>query len=68
MKQRMAINGFGRIGRTVFRAWATRADTQQALQLVAINERADRDTAIHLARYDSTHGRFPASIEPTVNG
>jgi len=68
MKQRMAINGFGRIGRTVFRAWAMRADAQQALQLVAINERADRDTAIHLARYDSTHGRFPASIEPTVNG
>lgn len=68
MSQRLAINGFGRIGRTVFRVWAQRPDALAALDLVAINERADRDTAIHLARFDSTHGRFPGSIEPAPNG
>ncbi len=68
MKQRIAINGFGRIGRSVFRAWAIRPDAQEALILTAINERADRDTAIHLARYDSTHGRFPSAIEATDTG
>ena len=68
MSQRLAINGFGRIGRTVFRVWAQRPDALAALDLVAINERANRETAIHLARFDSTHGRFAGSIEPTPNG
>jgi glyceraldehyde-3-phosphate dehydrogenase type I len=68
MTQRLAINGFGRIGRTAFRVWAERPDALAALDLVAINERADRDTAIHLARFDSTHGRFAGSIEPTADG
>ena len=68
MTQRVAINGFGRIGRTAFRAWAARPDIQQRVQLVAINERADRDTAIHLTRFDSTHGRFPHAITATHRG
>lgn len=68
MTQRLAINGFGRIGRTAFRVWAQRPDALAALDLVAVNERADRDTAIHLARFDSTHGRFAGSIEPTPDG
>lgn len=68
MPQRLAINGFGRIGRTVFRVWAQRPDALAALDLVAINERADRDTAIHLARFDSTHGRFGGMIEPSPEG
>ncbi len=68
MTQRLAINGFGRIGRTAFRVWAQRPDALAALDLVAINERADRDTAIHLARFDSTHGRFAGSIEPSPDG
>lgn len=63
MSYRLAINGFGRIGRTAFRAWASRADARSALNLVAINELADAETVAHLARYDSTHGRFPGRLE-----
>ncbi len=62
MSYRIAINGFGRIGRTAFRAWAQRADAQSALTLAAINELADSETVAHLARYDSTHGRFSGTI------
>lgn len=62
MKSRLAINGFGRIGRTVLRAFAARADAQRQLSLVAINELADAVTLTHLARYDSTHGRYPGAI------
>jgi len=68
MSQRLAINGFGRIGRTVFRVWAQRPDALAALDLVAINERANRETAIHLSRFDSTHCRFGGSIEPSPTG
>ena len=62
MSYRLAINGFGRIGRTVFRALAQRPDARAALSLTAINELADADTVAHLARYDSTHGRFTGRI------
>lgn len=73
MNQRLAINGFGRIGRTVLRAWSQRQALQDALQIVAINEIADPETVAHLARYDSTHGRFPGTLTHnthslTVNG
>ena len=62
MSYRIAINGFGRIGRSAFRAWATRETARQGLTLAAINELADGETVAHLARYDSTHGRFPGVI------
>ncbi len=62
MSYNLAINGFGRIGRSVFRAWAQRADAQEGLCLSAINELADAETVAHLARYDSTHGRFRGDI------
>lgn len=73
MKTRVAINGFGRIGRTVFRVLEERVDAQQSLSLTAINEIADPATVVHLARFDSTHGRFPGVItgtdqDLTVNG
>ena len=64
MTQRIAINGFGRIGRTVLRAWCQQ-QSPGALDIVAINEIADPDTVAHLARYDSTHGRFPGTITHT---
>ena len=57
----LAINGFGRIGRSVFRALYER-DLTGALPVSAINEPADLDTIRYLARYDSTHGRFPGEI------
>ena len=62
MKSRLAINGFGRIGRTVLRAYASRPEARAQLTLAAINEIADPDTVVHLARFDSTHGRFPGRI------
>ena len=66
MTQRIAINGFGRIGRTVLRAWSQQ-QPPGALEIVAINEIADPDTVAHLARYDSTHGRFPGTITHTTD-
>ena len=73
MKQRIAINGFGRIGRTVLRAWTARESLHETVEIAAINEIADPETVAHLARYDSTHGRFPGTVTGTddslqVNG
>ena len=58
---RIAINGYGRIGRCVLRA-LHESDHRNALKVVAINELADAHTVMHLTRYDSTHGRFPAVV------
>ena len=61
MTARVAINGFGRIGRLVLRAYfeAGRND----LDFVAINDLADVKTNAHLLKYDSVHGRFPGTVE-----
>ena len=59
---RLAINGYGRIGRCVLRA-LQESPLRDRLQVVAINELADAGTVLHLTRYDSTHGRFPGSLE-----
>ncbi|MEM9254367.1 MAG: glyceraldehyde 3-phosphate dehydrogenase NAD-binding domain-containing protein [Pseudomonadota bacterium] len=58
---RLAINGYGRIGRSILRA-LYESPLRNELQLVAINELADAGTVLHLTRYDSTHGRFPADL------
>lgn len=58
---RLAINGYGRIGRCVLRALYESGYRDQ-LQVVAINEPADLATIVHLTKYDSTHGRFPAEV------
>jgi glyceraldehyde 3-phosphate dehydrogenase len=55
MALKIAINGFGRIGRVVTRLIATMQD----VELVAINDLADIEMALYLLRYDSVHGRFP---------
>jgi glyceraldehyde 3-phosphate dehydrogenase len=60
MAVRVAINGFGRIGRCLTRLMAA---TGQDLELVAINSRADIARDIHLLRYDSVHGRFPGAVD-----
>lgn len=60
--QRVAINGFGRIGRNVLRAWFENPKAFR-FEIVAINDIADVETLAHLFRYDSTHGRFPGSVE-----
>jgi erythrose-4-phosphate dehydrogenase len=61
MPLRLAINGYGRIGRSVLRALVERQLLSE-LRVVAINEVADLDTILYLTRYDSTHGRFPAAV------
>jgi D-erythrose 4-phosphate dehydrogenase len=59
---RLAINGYGRIGRSVLRA-LYESPHRSALQVVAVNELADARTVLHLSRYDSTHGRFPGALD-----
>ncbi len=59
MAVRVAINGFGRIGRCLTRLMAT---TDKDLELVAINSRADLARDIHLFKYDSVHGRFTGTV------
>ena len=58
MSIRLAINGYGRIGRMVLRALYETERTHE-LSLVAINDLADPRSLLHLTQYDSTHGRFP---------
>lgn len=66
MTIRIAINGFGRIGRSVVRALyeSNRAD---AFTLVAINELADPEGIAHLLKYDTAHGRFACNISQHKN-
>ena len=59
---RVAINGYGRIGRSVLRA-LYESNARQWVQVVAINEPAETKTIAHLTRYDSTHGRFPGTVD-----
>ncbi|HBF93911.1 MAG TPA: type I glyceraldehyde-3-phosphate dehydrogenase [Marinobacter adhaerens] len=72
MTIRIAINGFGRIGRNVLRALYENNYRSQ-LQVVAINDLGDAETNAHLLKYDSAHGRFEADVSHdseslTVNG
>ncbi len=59
MSIRVGINGFGRIGRLVFRALHARA----GVEVVAVNDLADPASLALLLRYDSVHGRFPGKVE-----
>lgn len=61
MTTRIAINGFGRIGRCVLRS-LYESGWPHGLQVVAINELADCKTIAHLCKYDTTHGRFPGQV------
>ncbi len=60
MATRVAINGFGRIGRNILRA-ARKVDAD--LEFVAVNDLTDADTLAHLLRYDSVHGRYEGSVD-----
>ncbi len=64
MTVRVAINGFGRIGRNVLRAIAENG--RKDIEVVAINDLGPVETNAHLLRYDSVHGRFPGEV--TVKG
>mgnify|MGYP006274380917 CR=1 FL=1 len=58
-KTKIGINGFGRIGRLVFRA----AAKKDSIQIVGINDLVDVDYMAYMLKYDSTHGRFDGTIE-----
>ena len=58
MAIKVGINGFGRIGRMVFRVMEERAD----FEVVAINDLAPASSLAHLFKYDSVHGRFPGTV------
>ncbi len=61
LPHRIAINGYGRIGRSFLRA-LIEAGLQEKIEVVHINEPADLDSIAYLTRFDSTHGRFPGSV------
>jgi glyceraldehyde 3-phosphate dehydrogenase len=63
MALRVAINGFGRIGRMVLRA----ASKDKNFEFVAINDLTDAATLAHLFKYDSVHGIFPGKVEHTAD-
>ena len=62
MTLRIAINGFGRIGRCLLRA-LQESPLRERIRVVAINEPADLDSIAYLTRFDSNHGRFPGTVE-----
>lgn len=61
MTFRIAINGYGRIGRCVLRA-VFESGRQDTFTIAAINELSDIETIAHLTKYDTTHGRFPGEV------
>ena len=72
MAIKMAINGYGRIGRNILRALYESNRTDE-IQIVAVNDLGDAATNAHLTQYDTAHGRFPGSVsvdggDMVVNG
>ncbi len=61
MAVKVAINGYGRIGRNIMRALYESGRTDE-LRIVAINDLGDAETNAHLTRYDTAHGKFPGEI------
>ncbi len=61
---KVAINGFGRIGRLTFKVLLENSN----IEIVAINDLTDTKTLAHLLKYDSIHGRFPGTVEATSDG
>lgn len=59
MTIKVGINGFGRIGRIVFRAAQKRSD----IEIVGINDLTDAEYMAYMLKYDSTHGRFDGTVE-----
>jgi glyceraldehyde 3-phosphate dehydrogenase len=66
MTIRVAINGYGRIGRNILRAHYENKKYSD-IQIVAINDLGDVKTSAHLTRYDTTHGKFPGEVDVDGN-
>jgi glyceraldehyde 3-phosphate dehydrogenase len=62
MAIRVAINGYGRIGRNILRA-VYESNRTSEIQVVAINDLGDAQTNAHLTRFDTAHGKFPGKVE-----
>ena len=65
MSKKIAINGFGRIGRCVLRALKDRGDLD--MDVVAINDLTDAKTLAHLLKHDSVHGRWDKEVKVGEN-
>ena len=65
MTIKVAINGYGRIGRNILRAFYE-GGKKQDIQIVAINDLGNAESNAHLTRYDTAHGKFPGTV--TVEG
>ena len=63
---KVAINGFGRIGKLVFRAFLEK--NIKNIEIVAINELGSLDSSYHLMKFDSTHGKLSENLKKTKNG
>src|SRR6478672_9549329 len=61
MTIRVAINGYGRIGRNILRAHYEGGKKDQ-IQIVAINDLGNAESNAHLTRYDTAHGKFPGTV------
>src|SRR5471032_2996367 len=61
MSVKVAINGYGRIGRNVLRA-LYEANRTHEIQIVAVNDLGDAETNAHLTQYDTVHGKFPHEV------
>src|SRR5690606_2999712 len=62
MAIRVAINGYGRIGRNILRALYEAGRTGE-ISIVAVNDLGDAETNAHLTQYDTAHGKFPGTVE-----
>jgi glyceraldehyde 3-phosphate dehydrogenase len=67
MPVRVGINGFGRIGRNVFRAAKAQGDAAAEIEWVAVNDLTDAATLAHLLRYDSILGPYPGTVRALSN-
>ena len=65
MATRVAINGFGRIGRNILRA---AKKYKSGFDVVAVNDITDNETLAHLLKYDSVHGKYPGTVEVSGDG
>ena len=66
MSIRVAINGFGRIGRNVLRS--AKQSKAEGIEFVAVNDLTDTGTLAHLLKYDSVHGRYPGDVSVSDEG
>ena len=63
MAIKVGINGFGRIGRLVFRAICDQGLLGKEIQVIAVNDLVPADNLAYLVKYDSTQGKFPGTVE-----